>query len=61
VKRLVVVLALAAAAPAWADDSAGKVLGQPAPQIALKTAAGKSFSLLEQRGKFVVLHFAASW
>jgi len=61
VRRLAIALALAAAAPAWAADSAPKVLGQPARQIALKATSGKSFSLIEQRGKFVVLHFAASW
>jgi hypothetical protein len=61
VRRFVIALAVAIAAPARADNSAVKMLGQPAPQVALKASSGKSFSLLEQRGKFIVLHFAASW
>jgi hypothetical protein len=37
------------------------MIGQPAPPIALKAISKKGFSLTAQRGKFVVLHFAASW
>ena len=37
------------------------MIGALAPAFVLKSLDGKAVSLLEQRGKFVVLHIAASW
>jgi len=37
------------------------MIRNPAPTFALKSFDGKTVSLEEQRGKFLVLHFAASW
>jgi hypothetical protein len=47
--------------PAIAGDSRQPMIGDPAPTFALKSFDGKTVSLEEQRGKFLVLHFAASW
>ena len=47
--------------PTVASDLEQPMIGEPAPTFALKSLDGKSVSLQEQRGKFVVLHFAASW
>ena len=47
--------------PAVAADLKQPMVGAAAPGFALKSLDGKSVSLQEQRGKFVVLHFAASW
>ena len=37
------------------------LLGEPAPAFELPSLDGKTLSLAGLRGKFVVLHFAASW
>lgn len=37
------------------------MLGEPAPLFDLKDTKGNTFSLTEQRGKFVVIHFGATW
>ena len=37
------------------------MLGQPAPAFQLQALDGKTLALAGLRGKFVVLHFAASW
>ncbi len=37
------------------------VVGEMAPGFTLKNLDGKVLTLEQQRGKFVVLHFAASW
>ena len=42
-------------------DQKQPMIGDPAPAFSLKTVDGKVVSLEQQRGKFVVLHFAASW
>jgi hypothetical protein len=44
-----------------ANDLKQPMIGEPAPAFVLKSLDGKTVSLLEQRGKFVVLHVAASW
>ena len=44
-----------------ARDQKQPMIGEPAPAFALKSLDGKVVSLEQQRGKFVVLHFAASW
>ncbi len=38
-----------------------RMIGEPAQPIDLKTIEGKRVELSELRGKFVVIHFAASW
>jgi AhpC/TSA family len=47
--------------PAIAGDSRQPMIGDAAPAFALKSFDGKTLSLEEQRGNFLVLHFAASW
>lgn len=37
------------------------MLGQPAPSFALKAIDGTTYSLEQLRGKYVVIHFAATW
>ena len=37
------------------------MLGKAAPEFRLMDLEGKTLSLGELRGKFVVLHFGASW
>jgi cytochrome c biogenesis protein CcmG, thiol:disulfide interchange protein DsbE len=44
-----------------ASDLKQPMIGEPAPAFVLKSLDGKTVSLQEQRGKFVVLHIAASW
>jgi cytochrome c biogenesis protein CcmG/thiol:disulfide interchange protein DsbE len=44
-----------------ARDQKQPMIGEPAPAFSLKSLDGKIVSLEQQRGKFVVLHFAASW
>ncbi len=38
-----------------------KFLGQAAPSFTLKGLDGKTYSLAEQKGRYVVIHFAATW
>ena len=45
-----------------AKDPAGAMLGQPAPAFRLTDVrTGEVVSLEDYRGRFVVLHFGASW
>jgi peroxiredoxin len=37
------------------------MIGQPAPLFELKTPEGKAYSLGQLKGKYVVIHFAATW
>jgi len=37
------------------------MIGETAPLFALKGLDGKTYSLKETRGKYVVIHFAATW
>lgn len=37
------------------------MLGQMAPSFTLKAVDGKTFSLEQLRGKYIVIHFAATW
>lgn len=44
------------------EDPAAVMLGQPAPAFELKEVrTGKPHALGDFRGRFVVLHFGASW
>jgi len=65
-KRILAVWALGSLSivirtPIAASDLKQPMIGVLAPSFALKRLDGKTVSLQEQRGKFVVLHFAASW
>ena len=42
-------------------QTAQPMVGDPAPAFELKDPKGRTFSLAEQRGKFVVIHFGTSW
>ena len=44
-----------------AGDLKQPMIGALAPAFVLNSLGGKTVSLHEQRGKFVVLHIAASW
>ena len=44
-----------------AGDLKQPMIGALVPAFVLKSLDGKTVSLQEQRGKFVVLHIAASW
>jgi peroxiredoxin len=47
---------------ATANDPAAVMLGKPAPSFSLnEVRTGETHSLEDFRGKFVVLHFGASW
>lgn len=37
------------------------MLGEPAPSFRLKDLEGREVALDDHRGRFVVLHFGASW
>ena len=54
-------LAIAAASPAAAPKDAALGLGQLAPEFALATLDGQTVRLSQLRGRFVVVHFAATW
>ena len=45
-----------------AEDPAASLLGQPAPSFRLKDVlSDREFALEDFRGRYVVLHFGASW
>jgi len=49
---------------AWAqteDVSAHPMIGYQAPPFELKTTSGDTLGLEGWKGKFVVIHFGASW
>ena len=54
-------LAIFVALATVASNLKQPMIDSPAPAFVLKSLDGKTVSLQEQRGKFVVLHFAASW
>ncbi len=37
------------------------LIGQPAPDFRLKAVGGEPIGLADLRGKFLVVHFAATW
>ena len=47
--------------PTVASGLKQPMIGAPAPAFVLRSHDAKTVSLQEQRGKFVVLHIAASW
>lgn len=59
-----VALLMSAVASAWAqksDVSSHPMIGDQAPPFELAATNGDTLSLEGWKGKFVVLHFGASW
>ncbi len=50
-----------AAAGTAAEGPPQPLLGKPAPLFELRDVHGETVSLASLRGRFVVLHFGASW
>lgn len=48
-------------APTAAETDAQPMLGEAAPAFALQGVDGKSLSLEAMRGRWLVVHFGASW
>jgi cytochrome oxidase Cu insertion factor (SCO1/SenC/PrrC family) len=61
VARLPVAALAAALLAAPGEGAPPPLLEKPAPHFALRGVDGKTLSLADLRGKFVVLHFGASW
>ena len=59
-KILMIAGLLALAANLSAEDNQ-PMIGKLAPDFALQTTSGDTVSSQALRGKFVVIHFAASW
>jgi hypothetical protein len=57
-----VLVGMLAGSAARAEDPAAAMLDQPAPSFELnEVRTGETHALEDFRGKFVVLHFGASW
>ena len=51
-----------AAGPAAAQDPAAVMLDEPAPPFSLsEVRSGETHALEDFRGRYIVLHFGASW
>jgi len=60
--QLALALALRGILAAAAETARQPMLGEPAPTFRLQDLlSGKTISLEDLRGRFVVLHFGASW
>ncbi|MDZ4716146.1 MAG: TlpA disulfide reductase family protein [Cytophagales bacterium] len=59
--KFIAILSLSIAVTASHAQDKQPMIGQPAPSFALKGLDGKNYSLTELRGKYVVIHFAATW
>jgi peroxiredoxin len=64
-KRLLTFISIAimAGGPAalYAQQNEQPMIGQPAPLFELKSTDGKTWSLEQLKGSYVVIHFAATW
>lgn len=49
------------AAPALAAAAEQPMIGEPAPSFRLPDLEGDELALEDLRGRFIVLHFGASW
>jgi len=49
------------AATALSAQDEQPMIGQQAPSFELKASDGKTYSLAQLKGKYVVIHFAATW
>ncbi len=58
---IVALVALLAISKTHTDSAASPLLGKVAPPLKGKTLDGKAFDLADERGKFVVVNFFASW
>jgi len=56
---IVIIAGAPAALSAQQDEQ--PLLGQPAPLFELKAIDGKTYSLEQLKGSYVVIHFAATW
>ena len=57
-----ILIGMLAGSMAGAEDPAAILLGQPAPSFELKEVrTGDTHALEDFRGKWIVLHFGASW
>lgn len=56
-----IVIIAGAPAALYAQQDEQPLLGQPAPLFELKAIDGKTYSLKQLKGKYVVIHFAATW
>lgn len=54
-------LTLLFTSPAVHAQDEQPMIGQPAPAFSLPGLDGKTYTLEEQRGRYVVIHFAATW
>jgi peroxiredoxin len=59
-KSLVLITAICFSIVSGAQEEQ-PMLGQMAPSFTLKAIDGKTYSLEQLRGKYVVIHFAATW
>ncbi len=59
-KSLIFIAILCLSSALHAQDKQ-PMIGQAAPPFTLKGLDGKTYSLAEQKGKYVVLHFATTW
>jgi cytochrome c biogenesis protein CcmG, thiol:disulfide interchange protein DsbE len=61
IARLPVAAAFAAALLAAPGEGGPPLLDRPAPTFRLRGVDGTALSLGDLRGRFIVLHFGASW
>ncbi len=54
-------IAIAITGSAWAGGPPQPMIGQDAPGFALETVAEGTLALGDLEGRYVVLHFGASW
>ena len=59
--NFIAILSFSIAVTALRAQDKQPMIGQPAPSFTLMGLDGKNYSLTEQRGKYVVIHFAATW
>jgi len=58
---LVLLIASAAMAQAAAELDAHPMIGEVAPEFQLERVNGEPLSLEDLKGKYIVMHFGASW
>ena len=56
-----IVIIIVAPAALFAQQHEQPILGQQAPLFELKAIDGKTYSLDQLKGRYVVIHFAATW
>lgn len=61
IKKLTAGIAIVFATMGLYAQEQQPMIGQTAPLFELKDLTGKTYSLAEMKGKFVVIHFATTW